>query len=189
MSLVLAGAALAASGQVGEAAPPYEARLMNSAERVTLSEQRGKAVLLNKWATWCRPCIKEMPELEKLYRAHRSEGFVVIGVSIDRGDADGPTAAVAKERGVTYAIWRDSEDEFTQTFRSTGVPESILVDREGTVVYRWRGALEATPGAERLIESALASTGDYGAVARAATAESTNSIGFALAVLAGLLSF
>lgn len=190
MLVALASPALGQSfGQVGEQAPEYSARVMNSDEVLSITDLQGSAVLLNKWATWCRPCVREMPDLEKLYRAFKGDGFQVIGISIDRGEVDGPVEAVAEERGVTYPIWRDSGDLFTPTFRSTGVPESILLDKNGVVVHRWRGVVEPTATTRKLIESAIATTGDYEEASEEAAKEQAQGLGLTVAFLAGLLSF
>lgn len=186
---VIPAAQAAGSGEVGEPVPSYEARLINSDEIISLDDMEGTPLLLNKWATWCRPCGREMPDLQNLYEAYRDEGFEVIGISIDRGVVDGPTQDVADDRGVSYPIWRDGEDLFTPTFRSTGVPESILVDKNGVVVHRWRGVVEDDPVTRELIEVAIASEGNYETVSQEATEEQAQGIGLAVALIAGLLSF
>ena len=109
----------------------------------------------------------------------------MIGVSIDRPGADGNVRRVADERGVTYPVWLDPQDAFTSTFRSTGVPESVLIDKNGVVVRRWPGALsEDDATIDAAIERAIASTGDYvttrpqrgrGRRARSASASSARS--------------
>ena len=187
--LVAAPASAAGTGEVGEPVPPYTARILNSQEPVSLHDMKGTPLLVNKWATWCRPCVGEMPFLQRLYEEYRDAGFQVIGVSVDHGDEDGPTEQVARERGVTYPIWRDGEDLFTSTFHSTGVPESLLIDENGIVVYRFRGVVEDTPATRHLIETAIASNGDYVAASTEAVQTQGRGIGLALALLAGFLSF
>ena len=188
--LLLSGTALAqGSGEVGEPLPAYSARVLNARDDVSVGELKGTPVLLNKWATWCRPCVGEMPDLQNLYKDYKGRGFKIIGVSIDRPGGDQAVQEVARRRGVTYPIWRDEDDLFTSTFRSTGVPESILVDRDGIVVYRWRGVVGDTPATRRLIETAIASQDNYANAAADVTQEQAIGLGLAVAILAGLLSF
>jgi cytochrome c-type biogenesis protein len=187
--------ALADGGRVGEQAPVFEATTLDGAEPVTLAEQQGTAVLVNKWATWCRPCVREMPALETLYQKYRGQGFEVIGIAIDRPGSEGAVERVASERGVTYPIWLDPEDDFTPTFRSTGVPESVLIDRNGVVVQRWPGAIqEGDPAVDAAVEDAIASEGSYVEAASERAALSDPAVSFGLlgilvAAAAGLLSF
>ena len=189
------GSALADGGQVGEQAPAFEATTLEGNEPVTLAEQQGGAVLLNKWATWCRPCVREMPALEALYQKYRGQGFEIIGVAIDRPGSEGSVARVASERGVTYPIWLDPADDFTPTFRSTGVPESVLIDRNGVVVQRWPGAIqEGDPSVDAAVEDAIASQGSYVEASSERAALTDPAITFGLlgilvAAAAGLLSF
>lgn len=192
--LVLPASALAAAGQVGERAPAFEAIVLDGMQPVAVADLQGTAVLLNKWSTWCRPCVEEMPFLQRLHHKYRDRGFAVVGVAIDRPGADGKVRGVVRERSVSYPIWLDPQDAFTATFRSTGVPESILIDRNGVVVRRWPGALsEEDATIDSAIERAIASTGSYTAAAtkevKRSSAVSFGLIGILVAIAAGLLSF
>lgn len=193
-ALLLPGTAYAVAGKVGEQAPPFPAIELDGGQPVTLEGRQGTAVLLNKWSTWCRPCVEEMPFLERLHQRYRARGFMVVGVAVDRGGASGKVRGVAQMRAVSYPIWLDPEDAFTSTFRSTGVPESILIDRNGVVVRRWPGALskdDTTIGSA--IARAIASTGSYVPAASKEAKESAmvtfGLLGILAAVAAGLLSF
>ena len=169
-----------------ETAPDYAADLLDGAGTLSLADLRGEVVLLNGWATWCVPCRKEMPYLEALHRRYGDAGLRIVGVSIDRGGADSRVRDFAAGLGVTFPILRDPDNRFQRTFRTTGVPESLLIGRDGEVLYRWKGPLpENDPADIALIEGALAGTvtdaGDVaGRVAR---------IGIPVAFAAGLLSF
>ena len=191
LALAFPAGAGAAAVEVGRPAPAYEAQSVDGDARVSLEGLRGRAVLLNKWATWCRPCVEEMPELQRLHERFGEQGFTVVGVSVDRPGPDAPIQAVALERGATYPLWRDPDDLFTSTFRSTGVPDSILLDRDGRVVHRWIGGLRADAEAERLVRAALSPRG-AGAVAAAPAAPGAGAgppIGLVVALAAGVLSF
>ena len=186
------GAASASNGSIDEQAPDYSATSLNSGASVSLTDLRGKVALINKWATWCGPCVKEMPDLEQLSQRHRGEDFVVVGVSIDRDGMKRSVASVANKRGVTYPIWLDTDDDFTPTFHSTGVPESVLLDKRGVVVMRWAGAIDVgEPAVERAIAAAQKGRGNYDGAARrdARDGISLGIAGLITALVAGLLSF
>lgn len=180
-------------GEIGTK-PEYSARLAGSDEQVSLRDHRGRAVMLNVWATWCVPCKEEIPDLQSISEEHRGAGLDVVGVSVDEGDYDGDVLSFADSYGADYEIWRDPEGDFSRTFHSVGVPETLLLDRKGVVVHRWKGPLQSEPETDRLISTALASEGGYGQEAGQGAAPSAatpdgRSITMLVAFLAGLLSF
>lgn len=120
---------------VGSPAPAYAATLVDGAP-VSLETHRGEVVLLNIWATWCKPCREEIPALETLYQRYRGEGFFVAGVSIDQPGETDRIKSFAAALGATYPLWHDPDDKVSTTFLSIGVPASYLIDRQG--ILRWR---------------------------------------------------
>jgi thiol-disulfide isomerase/thioredoxin len=116
-----------------------------------LSDFRGRVVLLNVWATWCAPCRKEMPALDRLQQKLGGPEFEVVALSIDGGGA----ATVRRyydEIGIhALAIYLDSSVEATGKLRTVGIPTTLLIDREGR--ERWRKAGPAEWDAPEIIES------------------------------------
>jgi peroxiredoxin len=143
--------------EVGRAAPEYSAMTLEG-DSVRLSELRGQVVLLNVWATWCLPCREEIPALQELYERHGQRGFDVVGVSVDgRGERQN-IRRFADDYNVTYTIWHDPDDIFGTRFRTIGIPVTFLLDREGTIVWRHMGPLEADDTSlNEVLEQALAS--------------------------------
>ena len=140
---------------VGEAAPAYAAATL-SGDTVSLESLRGDVVLLNIWATWCIPCRREMPALERLHAERAGEGLHVLGVSIDGASAD--VGGFAQDLGVGFTILHDPQSRVTHAFRTIGVPESFLISREGVILKRWVGPFDpASPENATVIEEALAS--------------------------------
>jgi cytochrome c-type biogenesis protein len=131
--------------EVGDAAPEFAARMLDGSH-VSLAELRGKVVLLNVWATWCVPCRKEMPALQQLYQDLGDEGLVVLAVSVDAAGARDAVDTFVNERGIGFDIALDPSGGVQETFRTMGVPESFLIDRDGKIVRRWIG--EFDPGSE-----------------------------------------
>lgn len=148
------GGSLAQIG-VGDPAPAYAAATL-SGDTVSLESLRGDVVLLNIWATWCIPCRREMPALERLHAERAGEGLRVVGVSIDGASAD--VGGFAQDLGVGFTILHDPQSRVTHAFRTIGVPESFLISREGVILKRWVGPFDpASPQNATLIEEALAS--------------------------------
>jgi len=96
-----------------------------------LSEQRGKTVILNFWATWCPPCREEMPSLERLYQQHKERGFVLVAVSLDADPKLVPP--YVKESKLTFAIALDPKAEVANKYGVRALPSSFVVDRDGTM--------------------------------------------------------
>jgi peroxiredoxin len=106
--------------------------------KVTLSDYRGKVVLLNFWATWCPPCRLEMPTMEEAYRKYKDQGFAVVAVSVDTG----PTSAIQDflhEFGLTFQILLDPQMETLKSFDSFSLPTTIVIDRQGFIRARELG--------------------------------------------------
>jgi len=142
--------------QVGDAAPEYAARTLEG-RPVSLARLRGSVVLLNVWATWCHPCREELPDLQRLHRAHAARGLRVVGVSVDEPGEAAAVRDFAREYGVTYAIWLDPAQDVSSTFATVGVPTTVLVGKDGTLLWRHVGPVRADdPELQRLLADALA---------------------------------
>ena len=96
---------------------------------------RGKVVLVNFWATWCLPCVVEMPALDAMHRRHADSGFVVLGLAVDRVSTDKVRAFVA-ERGVGYPIAHVGPEAETAFGGVQGYPMSFLLDKTGRIRHR-----------------------------------------------------
>ena len=127
---------------------------------VSLSDFRGGTVLLNFWATWCAPCLREMPALDRLQAALGGARFTVLLVSIDRGGAK-VAAPFLKRLGVTrLRTHLDPKRKLERAFATFGLPTSILIDAAGREVGRVQGAAEwDAPEARELIRHFMAAPG------------------------------
>jgi peroxiredoxin len=100
-------------------------------DTLKLKEQRGKAVMVNFWATWCPPCREEMPAMERLYRRHQARGFVLLAVSVDTD------AALVKpfltQHKLTFPVALDANMELANAYGVRALPASFLIDREGNL--------------------------------------------------------
>ena len=125
---------------------------------VRFSTYRGKVVLLNFWATWCPPCRKEMPSMERLHRAYRERGLVVLALSQDDLPLDDVRRfAVLLE--LTFPVWHDRDSAVGRQYNVPGVPTSFLIAHDGQLAYRvlgeydWDGR-EAHGAVELLLDEA-----------------------------------
>ena len=139
---------------IGSTLPPFTAKMLDGSP-MSLADKRGKVVLLNLWATWCGPCVFEIPELEKLHQQYAARGFEVLGVSLDEGDPQG-VADFVKEHKMTYPVALDPEGKMANILQTSIIPTSVLLDRNGKVVWKKYEALTG-PDAElnKAVEAAL----------------------------------
>ena len=133
---------------------------------VSLEDHRGRVVLINIWATWCGPCIVEMPSMQRLYEQLDGQPFDILAVSVDAalgepdeaGNIGGDVARFAQEHGLTFQILQDASGRIRQTYRTTGVPESFLIGKDGVIYKKIAGATEwDSPENLELIQRLLAS--------------------------------
>ena len=108
---------------------------------VSLGDLRGQVVLLNFWATWCPPCKAEIPDLDALYREHKSQrNFVVLGVAAEESQAE--VGAFARSHDVTFPLLLDSDGKVTDgQYVVRSLPTSMIIDRDGRIRDVWTGPL------------------------------------------------
>lgn len=125
--------------EVGQQAPDFTFPGLDG-RSVSLSDYRGKVVLLNIWATWCPPCVEEMPSMQRLYQTLKDEPFEILAVSVDaRGkEAVGPFMQKYK---LTFPALLDTEGSIRNLYGATGIPESFIIDQQGILVKKIIGPL------------------------------------------------
>lgn len=145
VALTLA-ACLAAAGcytgsrpaHVGSAAKDFS--VQDSDRKVTLDQFRGRVVVLNFWATWCPPCVEELPSLMNMQGQLRGRGVVVLGVSIDV-DQDAYHRFL-KQHGVNFLTVRDPEQKVAAMYGTSGWPETYIIDRQGVMRRKFIGPVD-----------------------------------------------
>lgn len=100
----------------------------------TLSHYRGKVVLVNFWATWCPPCLKEMPSMERLWKELAGKGLVVLAINI--GESADNVENFGFQYGLSFPLLLDKEDTTGRDWLVRGLPTSYVVNREGKVVFQ-----------------------------------------------------
>ena len=129
------------------AAPAPNFSLPDLAGNMTsLADYKGQVVLLNIWATWCAPCVAEMPSMEKLHQELKDEKFVILAVSIDESGAD-IVRPFMKKHKLSFSALTDTKGAIKSLYQTTGVPESFIIDKDGIIVEKVIGARDwASPG-------------------------------------------
>lgn len=142
---------------VGSRAPAFTARRVDSSSAVhTLDDYRGKVIVLNIWATWCAPCIVEMPSFERLKRLVPDTGLAIVAVSIDDLVGADSVRAFARGLGLTFDILLDSLHRTDRAYQTTGYPETFVIARDGTIRKKWIGPADwSSPANVALIRTLL----------------------------------
>ncbi len=136
-------------------APP-EAFADLAGGRVRLAAFKGRVVLLNFWATWCAPCVREMPSLDRLQAALGARGLSVVAVSLDRAGKEVIEPFRARLGLKHLGLYHDPKAALFRAFGVSGLPTSFLIDRRGRIVGGYPGPAEwDSPEARALIEHYL----------------------------------
>ncbi len=124
---------------------------------VSLADYKGKVVFLNIWATWCAPCVTEMPSMKKLYQELKDEGFEILAVSVDESGAEAVKPFMEKHK-LGFPVLLDTKGDIKTLYQATGIPESFIIDREGIIVEKIIGPRDwAASGAIRFFRSLIQS--------------------------------
>ena len=149
----------------GTVAPDFEVTDLGGG-LARLNDHSGEVVLVNIWATWCLPCRIEMPSMERLYQKLGEEDFEIMAVSIDAelgqfdliGNPGGNIQAFADSLGLTFPMLHDPSGRMIQRlYRTTGVPETFLIGKDGIIYKKVAGGTEwDAPEHKELIQRLLA---------------------------------
>lgn len=145
--------ALAGVAAANAAAPRFQLTTLDGAP-IDSDQLRGKVVLVNFWATWCPPCRVEMPSFQRIYDAHRAQGFTIVGVSMDATGSDAVRRFLA-EHHIAYPVAMASGTVVQDFGGVAQLPTSFLIDREGRTRYEVHGIF-APIALERAVDKLLA---------------------------------
>lgn len=123
--------------RIGTVAPDFT--VQDSNRKITLSDYRGQVVVLNFWATWCPPCIEELPSLETLQQRMKDKGIKVLAISID--DDDSAYHQFLKDNRVNLLSVRDASKKSNNLYGTFKFPETYIIDQKGIVRRKFIGAV------------------------------------------------
>jgi peroxiredoxin len=138
------------SPREGFLAPDFTLDLLTGGN-MTLSEQQGKVVIINLWASWCPPCRAEMPALEDVYLANRDRGLEVLAVNTTFQDQESAATAFAQEFKLTFPILMERTGDVSRQYQLRAMPSTFFVDREGVI----RKVIIGGPMSEATLQTAV----------------------------------
>lgn len=127
---------LAHAGNVAAKAPNFTLKSA-SGKNMKLSELRGQVVLLNFWASWCGPCRKEMPLLDKLHNKYKKLGFTVLGVNVEENTRQ--AKKLLREIPVKFPVLFDTRNKTSKLYKVSAMPSTVMIDRDGNMRYLHKG--------------------------------------------------
>jgi peroxiredoxin len=138
----------------GDQAPEFRLRTLDG-RPVTLSSMRGKVVMVHFWATWCPPCVEELPTLDRLFRSMAGGDLEILAVSVDEGGAE-TVGRFMQRNGLTLPVLLNPDQSVSRAYGTLKFPETYLVDREGIVRRKIIGAADwMSPAARQVIQAML----------------------------------
>ena len=126
--------------RIGSNAPDFT--VQDAQNKITLSQFRGQVVVLNFWATWCPPCVEEMPSLVEMQRRMKAKGVTVVAVSTDVDES--AYRQFLKTHGVNLVTVRDPDQKSNALYGTFKFPETYIIDRNGVIRRKFIGAVDWT---------------------------------------------
>ena len=125
------------SETAGQASPDFEAELADGTT-LTLSEEEGKVILLNFWATWCNPCVEEMPALQHLYDDYNASEVQIL--AIDCAETKGEVDGFISDNGYTFPFAYDENGAIGELYPTNGIPYTVIIDQKGNIAETFIGS-------------------------------------------------
>jgi peroxiredoxin len=142
MLVVLLSALLFAEevGPVAKVGPDFTLKDVKTGKPVSLSDFKGKVVIVDFWATWCGPCCKAMKFYEELFREKRKDGLVVLAISIDQREEK--LSNFLKKRPVSFPVLYDPEKTLMEKYGVLRIPTTFIIDKNGKIQNKYVGIVE-----------------------------------------------
>lgn len=118
--------------QAGFRAPDFSLRTAEG-EIITLSELKGRPILINFWASWCPPCRAEMPAFERAYQTWQDQGFLILAINATQQDSIDQALAFAQEYGLSFPLLFDTDSQVYRNYQVRSLPTSFFIDPQGVI--------------------------------------------------------
>ncbi|MBK6486481.1 MAG: TlpA family protein disulfide reductase [Gemmatimonadetes bacterium] len=142
--------------RVGSPTPPFRAATLDGTARTkSIADYSGEVVLINLWATWCGPCVIEMPSIQRLYDRYREHGFKVVAIAVDDPGFEQRILDFVAEHELTFEILHEGSGRIEQQFQTQGIPATFLVGRDGRIRKFSLGAADWDSSANRAVVAQL----------------------------------
>jgi len=150
--LLVTGCTEPSVARVGGPAPDF--RLENlDGKSISLGDFRGKPVLINFWATWCPPCVSEMPFLQQVYEEWSGKGLVVLAINI--GESPSEAKRFLQTHNLSLTVLLDTEGKTAEKYNITGIPTTFFVDSDGIIQQKIIGAFPNKEAIEKYLNSIM----------------------------------
>jgi len=136
-TLFVTGCSEPSGARVGGPAPDFKLQNLDG-QYISLSDLRGKPVLLNFWATWCKPCVSEMPYIQQVYEEWSGKGLVVLAVNIGQSPAE--VKRFLQAHSLSLPVLLDTKENAARKYNITAIPTSFLIDSDGVIREKIIGA-------------------------------------------------
>jgi len=147
--------------RVGAPAPAFQAATLDGTARLkSLDDYKGQVVLINLWATWCGPCVVEMPSIQRLYDRFRGDGLRVVAVAVDDPGYEQRILDFVKEHQLTFEILHEGTGRIEAVFQTQGIPATFLIGRDGRIRKLNLGAADWDSAANRAVVAQLLGVGN-----------------------------
>jgi len=118
--------------QIGDKAPDFQLENLNG-EIVSLSELKGRPVMLNFWATWCPPCRNEMPYIQEIYENWTDNPSSVVVMAVNIGESASTARNYVESRGFSFPVLLDTTETTARRYRISGIPTTFFIDKDGII--------------------------------------------------------
>ena len=135
------GSSEPATATIGQPAPDFKLQNLDG-ESVSLSDFKGKAVLVNFWATWCGPCRIEMPYLQEIYEEWSEQGLVLLAVNI--GESPAKVKDFMEKYNLSFPVLLDAKTTVAREYNVSGIPTTFFIDKDGVIQVKIVGAFSNT---------------------------------------------
>ena len=137
---------------VGKAAPDFQLQNLDG-QSISLNDLKGKPVLVNFWATWCRPCVSEMPYIQEIYDEWSGKGLIVLAINI--GDSSSEAEQFLQDHNLSLPVLLDTNKAVAQRYNIRGIPTTFFIDKDGIIQEKIIGAFPNKEAIENRLDKIM----------------------------------